>query len=214
MRFLTSLFFCVICLSQLSAQVSINKKSNKTESSPTDYKYSIYTPYLSFVNFGKSDINTQHYELLFGYQLTQKDRIGIKLATWKLFAPMGIPIWDEKFLDRNAFYPGRLKETGVGLSYQRKLWKGLFVTFEMLPLRTEYINNEGNTIAKGYKQYHSYHLGYQIPLFKKGRIFIEPQFHVNHWIINTNVPESFRNEEVKWNNYFLIEPNLYIGIKF
>jgi len=76
---------------------------------------------------------------------------------------------------------------------------------------------EGESNAKvgsGFKLYNSYHLGYHLPLFKRGRFYIEPQLHVNHWPINTNVPESFSGEEDKWNNFFLIEPNLYLGIKF
>lgn len=214
MRILSTLLFCVFWVLSVNCQVTIQNKPFKHESPSVDYRYSVYTTYLSLTNFGKPETNTHHYEIQFAYQLTQRDRIGIKAATWKLFAPMGIPIWDDKFLDREAFYPGRLKEMGIGITYQRKLWKGLFAAIELLPLRTEYISDEGNTLSKGFKLYNSYHIGYQIPLFKKGRIFIEPQIHVNHWMSNTNVPGSFKNEEAKWNNYFLIEPNIYLGIKF
>jgi len=214
MRFLSALILCTILVWQVNGQVTSNNLSIKPEPSKANYKYSLYTTYLSLTNFGKPATNTHHYEIQFGYQLTQKDRIGIKVATWKLFAPMGIPIWDDQFLDKEAFYPGRLKEAGIGITYQRKLWKGLFAAVEFLPLRTKYISEEKNIISKGFKQYNSYHVGYQIPIFKKGRFFISPQLHVNHWIINTNVPEAFRTEEAKWNNFFLIEPNIYIGIKF
>jgi len=214
MRILNALLFCTFLVFQVNGQVGIKNISPKPEPSTVDYRYSLSTTFLSLTNYGKPATNTHHYEIQFGYQLTPKDRIGIKAATWKLFAPMGIPIWHDQFLDPDAFYPGRLKERGVGISYQRKLWKGLFASIELLPLRTEYVSDEGNTLSKGFKQYNSYHLGYQIPLFKKGRIYIEPQLHVNHWIVNTDVPEPFRNEEVKWNNFFLIEPNIYLGIKF
>lgn len=189
--------------------VTTNKKNEQLK-----YKYAFYTTWLSLFNFGKPETNTHHYEIHFGYQLTGRDRIGIKAATWKLFAPMGIPIWDDQFLDKNSFYPGRLKETGIGITYQRKLWKGLFASIEVLPLITEYIDKEVHVISKGFKFYNSYHLGYQISLFKNKRFFIEPQLHINHWTINTNVPDTFAAEEKKWNNYFLIEPNLYFGIKF
>lgn len=32
--------------------------------------------------------------------------------------------------------------------------------------------------------------------------------------IDTNTPQSFKEMDNKWNNYFLFEPNLYIGINF
>jgi len=168
---------------------------------------------LSFSNFGKPETNTHHYEIQFAYHLTNKDRIGVKAATWKLFAPMGIPLWDPLFLDKTAFYPGRLRESGIGITYQRMIWRKLFATIEILPLKTTYLDEDDKKIGNGFKLYNSYHLGYHIPLFNKGRIFIEPQVHVNHWMINNNVPQVFKNEEDKWNNYFFLEPNLYIGIK-
>jgi len=213
MRILSTIILFNLWAFQINGQAPTNNTFSKLESTTVAERFSIYTTYLTLTNFGKPETNTHHYEILFGYQLTPKDRIGIKAATWKLFAPMGIPIWSDQFVNKDSFYPGRLKETGAGFTYQRKLWKGLFATIELLPLRTEYISEEGITLSKGFKQYNSYHVGYQIPLFKKGKIFIEPQLHMNHWIINTNVPESFKNEEAKWNNFFLIEPNLYIGIK-
>lgn len=204
---LTALFILISC-SGFAQDISTNKESNP------DFKFSVFTTWLSFSNFGKPETNTHHYEVQARYYLTDKDAIGIKAATWKLFAPMGIPIWDEQFLDKEAFYPGRLRETGVGVTYQRKLWKGLFAVLEILPLRTTYLDEADIKVGSGFKLYNSYHLGYHLPLFKKGRFFIEPQLHVNHWPVNTNVPETFKAEENKWNNYFLIEPNLYLGIKF
>lgn len=206
--YLTTLFI-LLSLPGFCQTASTNSEVSK------DYKFSLFTTWLSFANFGKPETNTHHYEIQARYHLTSKDAIGIKATTWKLFAPMGIPLWDDQLLNKESFYPGRLRESGVGFSYQRKLWKGLFATLEILPLFTKYIDDENKIdIGKGFKLYNSYHLGYHISLFKKGRFFIEPQLHVNHWPINTNVPQEFKTEEDKWSNYFLIEPNLYIGIKF
>ncbi len=205
------LFLC-FALQQAYSQDILNKKSNNNDKA--EYRFSLYTTWLTFSNFGNPDTNTQHYELRLGYQLSQKDQIGIKFATWKLFTPLGIDIWDSKFLDREYFFPGRLKETGLGLTYQRRLWKGLFATLEVMPMSTKYIDENGKKIGNGFKLYNSYHLGYHVPLFKKGRFYIEPQLHVNHWPINNNVPADFKALEDKSDNYFLIEPNLYIGIKF
>lgn len=209
MKFINSLLasiFCFLTLTAFSQEQTLNPNP--------EHKFSVFTTWLSFSNFGKPETNTHHYEILAGYQLTPKDRIGMKAATWKLFAPMGIPLWDEDFLNRNTFYPGRLKESGIGFTYQRMLWKKLFATVEILPLFTDYLNAENESIGKGFKLYSTYHLGYQFSFFKNDRFFIEPQIHLNYWPINTNVPVEFKAKESGWNNFFFFEPNLYIGMKF
>ncbi|MBL8029130.1 MAG: hypothetical protein JNL74_22100 [Fibrobacteres bacterium] len=184
----------------------------QNDSVPT-YKYSLGVTYLSFLNFGEEATNTHHYEMHIGYQLTPKDKISLKLATWKLFAPMGIPLWDTLFLDKREFFPGRLHETGIGITYQRILWKGLFATIEVLPLYKRYLDTNNQLIGKGFKLYTTYHLGYHIPIFKN-RFFIEPQIHGNYWPIDTKAPQSFQEKENKWNNFFIFEPNLYLGVNF
>lgn len=178
-----------------------------------DYKYSLNTTYLSLVNFGDEKTNTHHYELQFEYNLSSKNIVGIKVATWKMFAPMGMPMQEQLKFDENNFYPGRLRETGIGVTYQRMIWKGLFASVELLPQLTTYLDESGDKINNGFKLYSTYHLGYRISLFKN-RMYIEPQVHCNYWPINTNVPEEFKAKEIDWNNYFLFEPNLYIGINF
>lgn len=178
-----------------------------------DFKFSMNTTWLSFTNFEEEKKNLQHYELHFKYKLTSKDRVGVKIATWKLFAPLGIPLWDPLFLKDSEFYPGRVREDGLGITYQRMLWKGLFATVEVLPQLKTYYDGNKNKIGNGFKLYTSYHLGYHIPMFKN-RIFIEPQIHCQYWPIDTNTPESFKTKDSKWNNYFLFEPNIYIGVKF
>lgn len=177
------------------------------------HKFSVSTTWLTFMNFGEEKTNTHHYEFHAGYQLTPKDKIGIKVATWKLFAPMGIPILDAVEMNESTFFPGRLSECGIGVTYQRMLWKGLFATVEVLPQLKTYTDVNDEKIGNGFKLYTTYHLGYHIPLFKN-RMFIEPQIHCNYWPIDTNAPQSFQVEEYKWNNYILFEPNIYIGVNF
>lgn len=187
--------------------------SINTFSQNNDYKFSVSTPWLSFANFGEEKTNTHHYEVHFKYKISQKDKIGLKFATWKLFEPMGIPLWDPLIMKESEFYPGRLRETGLGISYQRMLWKGLFATIEVLPQLKTYFDENDNKIGNGFKLYTSYHLGYHISLFKN-RMYIEPQIHCQYWPIDTNIPNGFNEKENKWNNYFLFEPNLYIGVNF
>jgi hypothetical protein len=176
--------------------------------------FSLSTTYLVFTNFDDETTNTHHYELHLKYDLTPKDKIGVKLASWKLFHPMGILWWEGALeMDKNEFYPGELWENGIGVTYQRMLWKGLFTTVELLPQIKTYLDEDDAIIGNGFKLYTSLHLGYHIPLFK-GRVFIEPQIHCQWWPIDTNIPQSFNEKESKRHNVFLFEPNLYIGVKF
>ncbi len=178
-----------------------------------DFKFSVGTTYLIFLNFGPELKNTHHYEFHFGYKLTPKDKIGIKVATWKLFAPMGIQLWDPLFQDESEFYPGKLRERGIGVTYQRILWKGLFAAAEIYPLWKTYLDENNEDTGSGFKLYTSYHLGYQIRLLKN-RMYLEPQVHCNYWPIDSQGPQDFEEKESKWSKYFLFEPNLYIGVNF
>ena len=201
----------------MSAAVVANAFSQTEEISAEDSvsnrKFSVNTTYLSFLNFGDEEINTHHYEIHIGYRLTPKDKISIKLATWLMFAPMGMPMLEQLKFDEENFYPGRLREIGIGVTYQRMIWRGLFVTVEILPQIKTYLDDNGKTIGNGFKLYTSYHLGYRIPFFN-GRVYIEPQIHFQYWPINTKAPQAFKDEDDKWYNYFLFEPNIYIGFNF
>jgi hypothetical protein len=200
-----------LCVCSVFGHKSIQTPMNSNKGTAPDYKFSVSTTYLSFLNFGEEKTNTHMYEFHFGYKITPKDRIGIKVATWSLFAPMGIALWDSLFLNESEFLPGRLRESGIGITYQRILWKGLFTSIEILPLLKTYLDKDNKKIGNGFKLYTSYHLGYHIPLLKN-RLFIEPQIHCNYWPIDTKIPPGFKEKERKWNNYFLFEPNLYIGV--
>jgi hypothetical protein len=130
-----------------------------------------------------------------------------------MFAPMGMPMKEQLKFNESNFYPGRLRENGLGVTYQRILWKGLFTTVEILPQLKTYLDENDKKIGNGFKLFTSYHLGYHISFFKN-RLFIEPQIHCQYWPIDTNIPQGFKEIESKWNNYFLFEPNLYVGVNF
>ncbi len=181
-------------------------------------KFRLSFPVIILSNLGGVDkrINTQHVEIHFKYKLDSKNIIGLKFATWRLFQPMGIVWWDgllDKIESQTEFYPGHLRETGLGISYQRMIWKGLFATIEVLPQLKTYLNMDNSKIGNGFKLYTSYHIGYHIPLFKN-RMFIEPQIHCQNWMIDTNAPSQFKALDNKWRTYFLFEPNIYLGVKF
>lgn len=195
--------------------ISITTFGQQDKKGVTDpaYKYLVSTTILTLTNFESEETNLHHYEFHFGYKITPKDRIELKVATWKLFEPMGIPFWDPLFRKESEWYPGRLKESGIGITYQRLLWKGLFAQIEMLPLWKKYLDESNNKIDDGFKLYTTYHIGYHFSFFKN-RFYIEPQIHCNYWPIDTEGPQGFEEKESKWNNYFLFEPNLFLGIKF
>jgi hypothetical protein len=196
----------------ISQNIPQSGKGNIKDSKPY-YKFSVSTTYLSFVNFGEEKTNTHHYEFHGKYKLTSKDIIGIKVATWKMFAPMGMPLLEQLEFDESNFYSGRLRESGIGVTYQRILWKGLFATIEILPQLKTYFDENDKKIGNGFKLYTSYHLGYHVSLFRN-RMFIEPQIHCQYWPIDTNTPQGFKEKESKLNNYLLFEPNLYFGVNF
>ena len=215
MRFkkITTAFLFTMFLTPVFSQSSSQVTESSMKDTVNNHKFSVSTTYLTFLNFGQEKTNTHHYEFHFGYQLTPKDKIGIKIATWKMFAPMGMPIPEQLKFDENNFYPGRLRETGIGVTYQRRIWKGLFTTIEILPQLKTYTDVNNQKVGDGFKLYTTYHLGYHISLFKN-RMYIEPQIHCNYWPIDTKAPKSFQVEDNKWNNYILFEPNIYIGFNF
>jgi hypothetical protein len=214
MKKLISTTLMIAMFTTLATSQNLTQKTKgSVKDTVPNYKFAVGTTWLTCANFGPEKTNTHHYEFHLGYKLTPKDKIGIKIATWKLFAPMGIQSWDPLFLKESEFFPGRLKESGIGVTYQRILWKGLFASIEILPLLKTYLDEDNRKIGKGFKLYTTYHLGYHIPLFKD-RWYIEPQIHCNYWPVDTNTPQGFNEKESKWNNYFLFEPNVYIGINF
>ena len=213
MKKLISTMVIIAVFKTLAFSQSLPKTAKGTDKDIAPaYKFSASTTYLSFLNFGPEETNIHMYEFHFGYRITPKDKIEIKIATWKLFEPMGIP-WGPDKMQESEYYPGRLRESGIGIAYQRILWKGLFTAMEILPLKKTYLDENNEKIDDGFKLYTSYHLGYNICLFKN-RLFLEPQIHCNYWPIDTEGPQEFEEKESKWNNYFLFEPNLFIGVNF
>ena len=188
-------------------------KTAKVKDKVPSYKFSVSTTWLTFANTESEETNVHMYEFHFGYKITPKNKIEIKVATWKTFEPFGIPLWDPLLKKESEWYPGRIRESGIGITYQRFLWKGLFAQIEILPLWKIYLDENNKKIEDGFKLYTSYHLGYHIPLFKD-RLYFEPQIHCNYWPIDTKGPQGFEEKESKWNNYFLFEPNLFIGVNF
>ncbi|MBO6536785.1 MAG: hypothetical protein JJ966_11205 [Balneolaceae bacterium] len=215
MRYLLIFVFTFTSLS-----VFAQEKSPLEKEIEVDHKWRVSIPYLVpdeiIFGYGKRT-SIQMVELHVKRNLDEKNIIGVKFATWRLFQPMGITWWDgvvDKIESGTEYYDGYLRETGIGISYQRMLWKGLFTSIEVLPQIQTYTDLDGNKIKNGFKLYNSYHLGYHVAFGKKKRLFIEPQVHINQWMFDNNSPEGFKEFDDKYGNVFWFEPNLYFGFKF
>ncbi|QCK14283.1 hypothetical protein [Mangrovivirga cuniculi] len=210
----------IVLLTALSMGAFAQSDFQTDVNNDIDYKYRVSLPLIilpQLVEKAWDDrIHTQHIEFHVRRNLDNKNIVGIKFATWRLFQPMGILWWDgllDKIETESEFYPGHVRETGLGITYQRMLWKGLFTTIEVLPLFQTYLDEHKNKVGNGFKLYNSIHLGYHTSFGKKKRFFLEPQIHSQFWI-DTKAPSDFKELDDKWKNYFLFEPNIYFGVKF
>jgi hypothetical protein len=197
------------------------KDSSADSTTEVTSKYRVSIPYFIITDpIGESwddRQNTQHIEFNVKRNLDNKNIIGVKFATFRLFQPMGI-IWSDGLVDKietkTEYYPGHVRATGLGLTYQRMLWKGLFGTVEVLPQFQTYMDLDGNKLGNGFKLYNSVHLGYHIAFGKKKHFFIEPQIDCKLWTSDNNAPDGFKQLDDKWRNYFLWEPQIYLGWNF
>ena len=213
-----NLFLILLSFYTLSAFAQSN--SSVDQETEVAHKWRVSIPYLvpDEIISGYSDrTSIQMVELHVKRNLDNKNIVGVKFATWRLFQPMGITWWDgvvDKIESGTEYYDGYLRETGIGITYQRMLWKGLFASVEVLPQIQTYTDLDGNKIKNGFKLYNSLHLGYHVAFGKKKRFFIEPQVHINQWMFDNNSPDGFKQLDDKWANYFLFEPNIYLGWNF
>ena len=214
-----NLLIAILTLVTFSAIAQNNQRLGKETQVANKYRVSL--PGIILPQLGTKAWNdrthTQHIELHVKRNLDDKNIIGLKFASWRLFQPMGIVWWDgllDKIETESEFYPGHVRETGLGITYQRMLWKGLFATVEVLPQFKTYLDENGAKIQHGFKLYNSFHLGYHLAFGKQKQFFVEPQVHSQFWVFDTNTPEAFEALDNKWRNYFLFEPNIYLGFKF
>jgi hypothetical protein len=151
------------------------------------------------------------YQLNYGYRLTRRDVISVEAITWKYDAPLGIP-YGPSFDSPDEDYPGYVRSFGLGVAYQRFLWRSLYSGVHALPLRQTYFDENDVRVQNGFQLFLTLRLGYHLAL--RQRFFLEPSLAMTHWPINTNVPAAFAAKDSKWPNYFLLEPGLHFGVKF
>jgi hypothetical protein len=186
-----------------------------------------YTPTDSLsVHIAKQDINRRHavgsslfllgnfvpgnpvwfFQLNYGYQLTQKDFLIVEAITWTYYEPLGT------YGSSEELYPGKVRAWGVGLGYQRFLWKNLYTTIEPTFFLQQFYDTDNKKLQKGFQLYLQFIAGYRFEFFKK-RIFIEPAYALKYWPVNTNFPTSFAAIE-KGAPKYKFEPSLNFGFRF
>jgi hypothetical protein len=185
--------------------------SQKTEQDSTYRKFYVGSTFTMLGNLIPSNA-PDFVQLNVGYHITPKNIISIEAKTWKYAWPLGIP-YGKSFEAPEEKYPGYAREFGIGIVYQRFLWKGAYASIDAGNMFVKYMDENNKHIQNGYKLFTTYRLGYHFQFFKN-RFFIEPSVAMTHWPINTNVPEAFAKKESKWPNYFLFEPGLHFGFKF
>ncbi len=151
-------------------------------------------------------------QLNLGYRITGKDVVSLELKTWKYAWPLGIP-YGESFEAPEEEFPGFIREYGFAFAYQRYWWKGLYTAVHVMSAWQSFYNEEGNKFDNGYQIFNTYRLGYHIKLFKD-RMFVEPSIAITHRPYHTEMPDSFKEKDDRWPNYFIGEPGLHFGYNF
>ena len=177
--------------------------SFKTEKQVMNRRHSIGSSLFLLGNIGDS---VNFFQLNYGYQLTPKDFIIVEAMTWTYYEPLGT------YGSSEELYPGKVSAYGVGLGYQRFLWKKLFTTVEPTFFLQQFYDTDDKKIQKGFQLYLQFILGYRFEFFKK-RLFVEPAYAFKYWPVNTNFPASFAAIESGAPKY-KFEPSLNFGFRF
>jgi hypothetical protein len=148
------------------------------------------------------------YQLSLGYRLDRRDVLFLGGTTWKYHAPLGIGYGSS--VDE---YPGYVRAFGLGLGYQRFIWKGLFASVYATPFLQKFYASDDRYLQSGLQLFLQAQLGYQLDVFK-GRLFLKPALSFDYWPVNTNLPDAFRQVEGDWPDFVPAELHLNIGFSF
>jgi hypothetical protein len=152
-------------------------------------------------------------QLNLGYRITGKDVISLELITWKYAWPLGInPFLNDDYGKEEEKFPGYIREFGIGLAYQRFIWKGLYVAVHVMPMWQRFVNENGTKTGNGFHLFNTYRIGYHIKLFRD-RLFIQPSIGIAGRPFHTKMPGGFKEKDDKWSKY-TPEPGLHFGFNF
>jgi len=116
--------------------------SVQTETQKNFQRHSIGSTF--FMLFNVLPDPPSFYQLNYGYYLTPKDVIIVEAITWTYTEPIGIP-----YGAIGEHYPGKIRDFGIGVGYQRFHWKNLYTTVQATPFLQNYIDSEGDRIQSG-----------------------------------------------------------------
>jgi hypothetical protein len=204
-----------VILSLLLFSMTLSYTYAQDAEDSTYKKFFIGSTFLMLGNFIPDDPNRPEFiQLNVGYRITPEDVVFLEFKTSKFNWPLGMP-WKEIVDEQRTQYnfPGHVRQFIIGLAFNRFWWKGLYTCVHAMNAFQTYRNEDKTKITNGYTLFMTYRLGYQVKLFKN-RFFIEPSVGLTHWPVKTNTPESFKEKESKWPNYFGWEPGLHFGINF
>lgn len=159
-----------------------------------------------FMAFNFFEDPADYYQLSYGYQLTDKDKIFIEAITWKYSEPLGTYGYSKEM------YPGMVRSYGIGVGYQRLLWKNLFTSVVATPFLQQYHDKDNEKIQNGFMLYFQCLMGYRFEFFKN-HFYIEPAVALKYWPINTNLPQPYADIE-KGTPKHIFEPSLNFGFRF
>jgi hypothetical protein len=152
-------------------------------------------------------------QLNLGYRITRKDVVSLELITWKHAWPLGInPFYNKAYGKPEEKFPGYIREYGIGLAYQRYLWRGLYAAIHVMPMWQTFKNESGNKVGNGFIIFNTYRVGYHIKLLKD-RLFIEPSLGIAGRPYYTEMPTGFKEKDDKWPKW-TPEPGLHFGFNF
>lgn len=152
-------------------------------------------------------------QLNVGYRITGKDVVSLELITWKHAWPLGInPFYNKSYGKPEEKFSGYIREYGIGLAYQRYLWKGLYVAVHVMPMWQTFKKENGDKLDNGFIIFNTNRVGYHIKLLKD-RFFIEPSVGIAGRPYYTEMPAGFKEKDDKWPKW-TPEPGLHFGYNF
>lgn len=191
---------------------TLHLKAQYAKTDSTYKKYFVGSTMFLLGNF--SSTNPPGFaQLNLGYRITRRDVVSLELITWKHAWPLGInPFYNKEYGTPEQKFSGYIREYGIGLAYQRYVWKGLYAAVHAMPMWQTYKNDNGNKVGNGFIIFNTYRVGYHIKLLKD-RFFIEPSLGIAGRAYYTEMPTGFKEKDDKWPKW-TPEPGLHFGYNF
>lgn len=146
-----------------------------------------------------------------GWRVSRRDVLSVELKTRRYEKAPGIY---GPFMVATMAVPqdkGHVRDIGLGLAYQRFVWRGAYAALHALNALQAYARN-GESAGNGYALFMTYRAGYHVEFGT--HFFLEPSVGLAHRPVRTNVPSDFRVEDGYGSNRFRLEPGLYFGYEF